>query len=91
MSVVVTVPRSLRHECQDALSLTFADGTVQDILNALEARYPRLHRRVCDETGKVRQHINIFVNDDFMNQRDGLRTRLADGDTLTIMTAVSGG
>jgi molybdopterin converting factor small subunit len=46
---------------------------------------------VCDETGAVRRHVNLFVNDSFLSKRDGLDTPLASGDILTIMPAVSGG
>jgi molybdopterin converting factor small subunit len=46
---------------------------------------------VCDETGAVRRHINLFVNSSHVRDRDGLDTPLAAGDVLTILPAVSGG
>jgi molybdopterin converting factor small subunit len=46
---------------------------------------------VCDETGAVRQHINVFVNSTHMRDREGLDTALASGDTIIILPAVSGG
>ena len=61
------------------------------MLEELEQRHPKLHRSICDETGAVRRHINIFVNTQHMRERDGLETQLAAGDVITIMTAVSGG
>ena len=54
-------------------------------------RYPKLHRSICDETGAVRRHINLFINTHHMRDRDGLDTQLVAGDIVTIMTAVSGG
>ena len=51
----------------------------------------RLYRNVCDETGAVRRHLNVFVNADHMRDRDGLDTTLAPGDVVTILPAVSGG
>jgi molybdopterin converting factor small subunit len=47
---------------------------------------------VCDETGNVRRHVNVFVNSG--NTRDlptGLETRLEPGDVVSILPAVSGG
>ncbi len=61
------------------------------MLAELERRYPKLHRSICDETGALRRHINLFVNIHHMRDRDGLATQLAAGDVVTIMTAVSGG
>jgi molybdopterin converting factor small subunit len=46
---------------------------------------------VCDETGAVRRHLNIFVNADNIRDRDGLDTALKRGDVVTIVPAVSGG
>lgn len=61
------------------------------MLEELERRQPELHRSICDETGKVRQHINLWINSDHVRDRDGLETQLITGDVVTIMTAVSGG
>jgi len=57
----------------------------------LERRYPALYRNVCDETGAVRRHINVFVNTHHMRDRAGLDTPLSPGDEVTILPAVSGG
>jgi molybdopterin converting factor small subunit len=65
--------------------------SVRAALEELELRYPALHRSICDETGAVRRHINLFVNTQHMRDRNGLDTSLEPGDVVTIMTAVSGG
>jgi len=46
---------------------------------------------VCDETGRVRRHLNVFVNSDNVRDLDGLDTVLKSGDVVTILPAVSGG
>ena len=38
-----------------------------------------------------RRHINLFVNDSHVRDREGLDTTLVPGDILTILPAVSGG
>jgi molybdopterin synthase sulfur carrier subunit len=50
-----------------------------------------LYRNVCDETGAVRRHLNIFVNDENVRDLAGLHTVLKGGDVITIVPAVSGG
>ena len=60
-------------------------------LEQVEARYPVLYRSVCNETGAVRRHVNLFVNTESIRDLDGLDTELAEGDELIILPAVSGG
>ena len=54
-------------------------------------RQSALYRNICDETGAVRRHLNVFVNADNVRDLDGLDTALRPGDVLTILPAVSGG
>jgi len=89
--VEVFVPEQLRQYCGQARTLDVAGTTVRAVLAEMEREYPALYVNVCDETGAVRRHINIFVNDDHMRDRDGLDTIVAPGDEVTILPAVSGG
>ena len=66
-------------------------GTLRELLYRIELTQPSLYPNVCDETGAVRRHLNIFVNADNMRDLDGLQTVLTDGDVVTIVPAVSGG
>jgi molybdopterin converting factor small subunit len=90
-NVKVFVPSPLRPYCGGARELALTAGSVRGTLATLERDYPTLYRNVCDETGAVRQHINVFVNSDHMRDRDGLDTELESGDTIIILPAVSGG
>jgi MoaD family protein len=64
---------------------------VRAVLEELERRYPSLYRNICDETGAVRRHVNVFVNTSHVRDRDGLDTALVPGDEVMILPAVSGG
>ena len=90
-AVTVHIPTQLRNCCKGASELVLAGASVRAVLEELERNYPRLHGGICDETGKVRRHINVFVNSDHMRECDGLDTTLALGDEVTILPAVSGG
>ena len=90
-SITVQVPGPLRDCCAGASALTLSAKNVRAVLEELERRYPTLHRSVCDETGTVRRHINLFINQDHIRDRNGLDTLLASGDAVTILPAVSGG
>ena len=65
--------------------------SVRATLEALERSEPALYRNVCDETGAVRRHLNVFVNVDNVRDLDGINTALTSGDVVTILPAVSGG
>lgn len=91
MSVTIHVPGTLRQYCDDALAFSLPATTLRDALQQIEQRHPALYRCVCQETGEVRRHVNLFVNEDEMRTLDGLDTPLASGDTVMILPAVSGG
>jgi molybdopterin converting factor small subunit len=90
-SITVHVPSELRTYCGGSPRLAISAPSVRSVLKALEQEYPSLYRCICDETGAVRRHVNLFVNLDHMRDRDGLDTELAAGDDLIIVPAVSGG
>jgi molybdopterin converting factor small subunit len=81
----------LRGDCGGASELALSAASVRDALGELERQHPALYRGVCDETGAVRRHVNLFVNTFHIRDREGLSTPLAAGDVLTILPAVSGG
>ena len=91
MSIQVYVPAPLRPYCGGASELGVDAPNVRAALAELERRHPSLYRNVCDETGAVRRHVNLFVNTNHVRDREGLDTALVPGDVLTILPAVSGG
>jgi molybdopterin converting factor small subunit len=91
MGITIQVPAPLRPSCDGAAELTVTAPTVRAALEQLERSHPELYRSICDETGAVRRHVNLFVNSSHVRDRDGVDTALAPGDVLTILPAVSGG
>ncbi len=91
-TVTVHLPGVLRDYCGGRARLSFEAGDVQALLEVIERDLPSLYRNLCDETGAVRRHLNVFINSD--NTRDlaqGLDSPLAAGDLVTFLPAVSGG
>ena len=91
MTITIQLPGVLRPCCDGAPELALSAPNVRAALEHIERTYPALYRCVCDETGAVRRHVNVFVNTDHVRDRDGLDTALVAGDVITIMPAVSGG
>ena len=90
-TITVHVPGPLRDGCGGASEIALSAATLGAVLEELERRHPALHRSICDDTGAVRRHVNLFVNTHHMRDRNGLETPLAPGDVVTILPAVSGG
>lgn len=92
MSVRVEISGRLRDYCGEQDEIAVAAGSVEEALGELAERFPALHRSVCDETGAVRRHVNLFVNSEWVTRAPaGLGQPLRPGDVLTIWPAVSGG
>lgn len=74
------------------IELSLAEGaTVADALSALAESHPGIGRRVRDEQGRVRRHVNVFAGADNIRDLDDQHTALADGAELSILPAISGG
>jgi sulfur-carrier protein len=90
-TVTVRVPGQLRQYCEGFASLPLAATSMGALLADIESRWPDLYKSVCNETGVVRQHVNLFVNASNVRDLEELDTALAPGDVVTILQAVSGG
>jgi molybdopterin converting factor small subunit len=90
-AVTIHLPSALRKYCDGAADVPVSAATVRGALEELERKHPSLYRNICDETGSVRRHLNVFVNSAHVRDREGLDTTLGPGDIVTILAAVSGG
>ena len=87
----VKIPTQLRSLTEDAPEVEAQGGTVSEIVDDLEARYPGLKERLMDDSGKLRRFVNIYVNDEDVRFLDGIGTEVPDGAKLSIIPAVAGG
>ena len=90
-TVTIHVFGQLREYCAGKSQLSVSAPTVRAALEDLERSQPALYRNICDETGTVRRHLNVFVNSDNVRDLNGVDTSLAPGDVVTFLPAVSGG
>jgi molybdopterin synthase sulfur carrier subunit len=91
MSVHVRVPTPLRRFTGGAEEVSAKGGTVAALVDDLEKNHPGIKERICDDEGKVRRFVNIFVNGDDIRFLDNLNTVLQDGDEVSIVPAIAGG
>jgi sulfur-carrier protein len=91
MAVRVRVPGPLRRLCGGESEVTVDGDTVSAALEDLEKRYPGFHDRLYDGDGKLRQFINVYVNDSDIRFSQGLDTPVGERDEVSIVPAVAGG
>jgi molybdopterin converting factor small subunit len=91
MAVQVLIPTPLQKFTNNEASLSLEAGSVDELLVALNAQYPGILDRLCDEGGKLRRFLNVYVNSEDIRFLDHQATALADGDEVSIVPAVAGG
>lgn len=88
--IEVSIPTILRQYTEGAKTVSGGGGTLAELLDDLEARFPGLRERLLDD-GSLRRFVNVYVNDEDVRFLGGLATALADGDSVTVLPAVAGG
>jgi molybdopterin synthase sulfur carrier subunit len=91
MAVQVLIPTPLQKFTNDEASVSVDASSVDALLQALDVRFPGIHGRLCDEEGKLRRFLNVYVNSEDIRFLDNQTTALADGDEVSIVPAVAGG
>ena len=91
MAVQVLIPTPLQKFTNNEATVSLEASTVDGLLQALEGRYPGILGRLCDEAGKLRRFLNVYVNSEDIRFLDHQATALKDGDEVSIVPAVAGG
>jgi sulfur-carrier protein len=91
MSPRVAIPTPLRRFTAGAESVEVEAGTLKDVLDKLDSKFPGFRASVCDDSGSLRRFINIYVNGEDVRFLDNLSTPIADGAEIAIVPAISGG
>lgn len=91
MAVTVRVPSALRALAGGRTEIAAAPGSLREVLAAVGRESPELLERVLGESGALRRHVNVFVNDEDVRFRELLETPVRDGDRVTIVPAIAGG
>lgn len=65
--------------------------TVAEAVDALEELAPGIKFYICDERGRLRPHVNIFIEEERVRDRVHLLDPVQSDSTIFILQALSGG
>lgn len=91
MSVTVLIPTPLRKLTNEQEAVEADGKNVNDVIDQIQAEYPGLKERLCDDNGALRRFVNVFLNGEDIRFLDGPNTPVKDGDELSIIPAIAGG
>jgi sulfur-carrier protein len=72
-------------------TVTSAGRTVREALETVFTDNPKLRSYILDEQGRLRRHMNVFVNDRAIADREGLSDSISPEDEIYVFQALSGG
>ncbi len=90
MSIKVRIPTPLQKLTGQG-EVQVQAGDIKDMIAQLEKNFPGMKDRICDDSGKIRRFVNVYLNEEdirFLNQEE---TKLKDGDEISIVPAIAGG
>ena len=91
MPIRTRIPSALSSYTGGSTQIDVEAQTVDEALSALEQRFPPLVPLLRSQNGALRPRVNIYVNDEHVRFRQGLKTPLQDGDTVYVMPIIMGG
>ncbi len=89
--VRVYMPTQLQRMFQAEVVESVPLGTLIELLDALDVRYPGMRQRLCDERGELRRFVNVYVDGENVRRLDGVSTEVADGAEVNIVPSIAGG
>lgn len=86
------VPGVLRAEAGGSARLEVTvSGSLGAVLDEVRDRWPRLERRIRDESGTLRRYVNVFVDGEDCRRFGGLETAVREAAEIQVIPSVAGG
>lgn len=94
MTARVVLPGMLRELTDGTAEVSVvldAETPLAEVLDRAFEPWPVLGRRVRDERGQIRRHVNVFVDGEDAKRAQGVQTMVGPDSTVHVINAVSGG
>ena len=91
MAVEVKIPTVFRKFTGNQATVELEPGTIADLIDQLEGRYPGFKEQVMTSEGQLHRFVNVYVNDEDARYLEKLDTKVGEGDRVSLLPSVAGG
>jgi MoaD family protein len=91
VAIEVRIPTVFRKLTGNTGTVELQPGTIADVIDQLEAKFPGMKEQLMTEDGQLHRFINVYVNDEDARYLEQLDTKVSDGDTVSLLPSVAGG
>jgi len=91
MPVTIEIPTAFRRFTEGAARVDCSASTVAEALDALTKQFPGLSPHVRDDSGQIRQFLNIYLNEEDIRFLGGESCALREGDRVLLVPSIAGG
>jgi len=91
MPVTIEIPTAFRRFTDGAPKVDCSANTIAEALNELTTRFPNLSRHVRDDSGQIRQFLNVYLNEEDIRFLGGESCCLKEGDRVLLVPSIAGG
>jgi len=87
----LTLPALMKYYVNDLSEVQITGSTVSQAINDLTSQYPAIKPHIIDNQGRLRRHVNLFINKENINNLNGLDTSIEESDIIILMPSITGG
>ena len=87
----VRIPSPLRKYTDGQSKVQTEGATIGELIESLDAQFPGIKTRLCDDSNQIKRYVNVFVNDEEIRTLQGIDTAVTDKDEVSIVPAMAGG
>jgi len=91
MPVTIEIPTAFRRFTDGAPKVDCSANTIAEALTELTARFPELSRHVRDDSGQIRQFLNVYLNEEDIRFLGGESCCVKEGDRVLLVPSIAGG
>src|SRR3989454_729686 len=90
-AVRIVIPTALRQYAANHDAVDVEAESVEQALGDLVDRFDQLRRHLYADTGRLRNFVNVYVNEEDIRYLEKDATPLKEGDTISIVPSIAGG
>jgi sulfur-carrier protein len=91
MPVTIEIPTAFRRFTDGAPKIDCTASDIAGALNELTKRFPSIARHVRDDSGQIRQFLNVYLNEEDIRFLGGESCAVKDGDRVLLVPSIAGG